>query len=88
MDTMKANRSCSCSSIIKTLKDYGWKFRLLYPAKLPITTEVQNKIFHRRTIFTQYLATNPIFTKYYKENSNPRELTTSTKTETIELMIS
>ena len=40
----------------------------------------QNKIFHDRNRFNQYLATNPAYTKHKKEKSNLRKLTTFTKT--------
>ena len=33
--------------------------RLLYPAKLSITIDRENKIFHDKTKFTQYLSINP-----------------------------
>jgi hypothetical protein len=35
--------------------------RLLYPAKLSITIDGENKIFHDKTKFIQYLSTNPAF---------------------------
>jgi hypothetical protein len=31
--------------------------RFLYPAKLSITIDRENKIFHKKTKFTQYLST-------------------------------
>ena len=46
------------SSIVQTLRDHGCQPRLLHPAKLSITIDGQNKIFHDRTRFNQYLATN------------------------------
>jgi hypothetical protein len=33
--------------------------RVLYPEKLSITIDGENKIFHHKTKFTQYLSTNP-----------------------------
>ena len=56
METMKARRFWS--SIMKTLRGQGCQLRLLYPAKLSLTIEVQNKKFHDRARFNQYLATN------------------------------
>jgi hypothetical protein len=38
---------------------YRCQGTLLYPAKLSITIDGENKIFHSRTKFKQYLPTNP-----------------------------
>ena len=80
MKTMKVRRSWS--SVMQTLRDHRCQPRLLYPAKLSITIDDQNKIFHDRTRFIQYLATNPTLRKYQKKNSNPRMLVTSTRRQT------
>jgi hypothetical protein len=37
--------------------------RQQYPAKLSVTTEGENKIFHDKTKFKQYLSTNPVLQK-------------------------
>jgi hypothetical protein len=55
-ETMKARRSWA--DAIQTLKEHKCQPRLLYPAKLSITIDVENKIFHDKTTFTQYLFTN------------------------------
>jgi hypothetical protein len=53
---MKARRSWT--DVIQTLKEHKCQPRLLYPAKLSITIDGENKIFHDKTKFTQYLSTN------------------------------
>jgi hypothetical protein len=57
-ETMKARRSWA--HVIQTLREHKCQHRLLYPAKLSITIDRGNKIFHNKTSqFTQYLSTNP-----------------------------
>ena len=56
-ETMKARRSWA--DVIQTLREHKCQPRLLYPAKLSITIDGENKIFHDKTKFTQYLSTNP-----------------------------
>ena len=55
--TMKSRRSWA--DVIQTLRDHKCHPRLLYPAKLSMTIDGENKIFHDKTKFTQYLSTNP-----------------------------
>jgi len=45
---------------IQTLKEHKWQPRILYPAKLSITIDGENKIFHEKTKFTQYVSINPV----------------------------
>jgi hypothetical protein len=54
---MKARRSWA--DVTQTLRQHNCQSRLLYPAKLSITIDGENKIFHDKTKFTQYLSTNP-----------------------------
>jgi hypothetical protein len=54
-ETMKARRSWT--DVIQTLREH--KCQLLYPAKLSITIDQENKVFHNKTKFTQYLSMNP-----------------------------
>jgi hypothetical protein len=54
---MKARRSWA--DAIQNLREHKWQPRLLYPVKLLITIAGENKIFHDKTKFTQYLSTNP-----------------------------
>ena len=56
-ETMKARRSWT--DVIQTLKEHKCQPRLLYPAKLSITTDGETKIFYDKTKFIQYLSTNP-----------------------------
>jgi hypothetical protein len=53
---MKARRSWA--DVIQTLREHKCQLRLLYPAKLSITIAGENKIFHDKTKFIQYLSTN------------------------------
>jgi hypothetical protein len=53
---MKTRRSWAY--VIQTLREHKCQPRLLYPAKLSITIDGENKIFHAKTKFTQYLSTN------------------------------
>ncbi|MBV2150901.1 hypothetical protein KRZ98_22135 [Sphingobium sp. AS12] len=57
METLKARRSWI--DILPTLRDHGCQPRLLYPAKLSIIIDGENKIFHDKTRFKQYISTNP-----------------------------
>ena len=59
--TMKARKSQN--DVIQTLRDHECKPRLLYPAKLLITIDGENKIFHDKNRFKQYLSTNPALQK-------------------------
>ena len=85
METMRARRSRS--RVIQTLRDYRCQPRLLYPAKLSITIEGQNKVFQDKTRFHQYLVTNPALHKILKGKLNQRKLTTPIKTQTIDCLI-
>jgi hypothetical protein len=58
-ETMKAKRSWT--DVIQTLREHKCQPRLLYPAKLSITLDGINKVFHDKTKFTQYLSTNQDF---------------------------
>ncbi|EDL00072.1 mCG144886, partial [Mus musculus] len=56
-ETMKARRSWA--DVIQTLREHKCQPRLLYSAKVSITIDGKNKIFHDKTKFTQYLSINP-----------------------------
>ena len=56
-EIMKARRSRA--DVIQTLREHKCQPRLLYPAKLLITIDRENKIFQDNIKFTQYLSTNP-----------------------------
>ena len=72
MEIMKAKRSWS--RVIQTLTDHGCQPRVLYPAKLSIIIDRQNKIFHDRTRFNQYLATNSALKKVQERKLQPKEV--------------
>jgi hypothetical protein len=50
-ETMKARRSWA--DVIQTLREHKFQSRLLYPAKLSVTTDGETKIFHDKNKFTQ-----------------------------------
>jgi hypothetical protein len=54
---MKARRSWA--DVIQTLREHKCLPRLLCPKKLSITIDRENKIFHNKTKFTQYVSINP-----------------------------
>jgi hypothetical protein len=54
---MKARRSWA--GVIQTLRENKCQPRLLYPAKLSIIIDGENKIIHDKIKFTQFLSTNP-----------------------------
>ena len=56
-ETMKARRFWA--DLMQTLREHKYQPRLLYPVKLSITIDEENKIFYDKTKFTQYLSTNP-----------------------------
>ena len=66
-ETMKARRAWT--DVIQTLREHKFQPRLLYPAKLSITIDVETKLFHNKTKFTHYLSTNPTPSK----NNNRKE---------------
>ena len=56
-ETVKAKRPWA--DVIQTLKEHKCQPRVLYPAKLPITTVGKTKIFNNKTKFIQYLFVIP-----------------------------
>jgi hypothetical protein len=54
---MKARRSCT--DVRQTLSENKCQPRLLYPAKSSIIIDGENKEFHDKIKFTQYLSMNP-----------------------------
>ena len=67
-ETMKDRRSWT--DVIQTLREHKCQPRLQYPAKLSITINVETKVFHDKTKFTQYLFTNTDLQRKIKENNN------------------
>jgi hypothetical protein len=58
---MKARRSWA--DLIQTLREHKCQPRLLYTTKLSIAMNVETKIVHNKTKFTQYLSTNSALQK-------------------------
>ena len=58
---------------MQTLKEHKCQPRILYPAKLSITIDGENKIFHDKTKFKQYLSTNPALQKILEGKLQPKE---------------
>jgi hypothetical protein len=54
---MKVRRSWA--DIIWTLREHKCQPRILYPAKLSITIDRENKVFHDKNKFIHYLSINP-----------------------------
>ena len=53
---MKVRRSWV--DVIQTPREHKCQPKILYPAKLSITIDRENKTFHYKSKFTQYLSTN------------------------------
>jgi hypothetical protein len=51
-ETIKARRSWA--DLVQSLREHKCQPKLLYPAKLSITIDGKNKIFHIKTKFTRY----------------------------------
>lgn len=69
-ETIKARRAWT--EILQTLRDHRCQARLLYPAKLSITIDGENKIFHDKNKFKQYLSTNPALQKVLEGKLHPK----------------
>jgi hypothetical protein len=68
---MKARRSWT--DVIHTLRERKCQPRLLYQAKLSITIDGENKVFHDKTKFTQYLSTNSALQRIIKGKLQHKE---------------
>ena len=58
---------------MQTLKEDKCQLRILYPAKLSITIDGENKIFHDKIKFTQCLSTNPALQRIIDEKCQHKE---------------
>jgi hypothetical protein len=74
-ETMKARRSWK--DVIKTLREHKCQPRLLYPAKLSITKDVETKVFQNKTKFTHRLFTNSALQRIITGKTYTRKGTTS-----------
>jgi hypothetical protein len=72
METLKPR--WAWADVLQTLRDHRCQPRLLYPAKLTVTIDGENKIFHDKTKFKQYLSTNPALLKALEEKFQPKEV--------------
>ena len=71
METMKARKSWA--DILKTQRDRGCKPRLLYPEKITITINEENKIFYDKTRFKEYVSINAALQKEIEGKPQPKE---------------
>ena len=62
------------TNILLIPRDHRYQSTLLYPAKLSIILEGQNKVFHDKTRFHQYLVTNPALHKVLEGKFQPNEV--------------
>lgn len=70
-ETMKARRAWS--DIMQTLREHRCQPRLLYPAKLSVLIDGENKIFSDKSKFQQYLHTNPTLQKILEGKIQPKK---------------
>lgn len=70
-ETMKARRAWS--DIMQTLREHRFQPRLLYPAKLSVFIDGENKIFSDKSKFQQYLHTNPTLQKILEGKIQPKK---------------
>jgi len=61
--------------VLQTLRDYKCQPRLLYPAKLSIAINEENKIFHNKVKFKQYLSIIPALQKILEGKVQTIEVT-------------
>jgi hypothetical protein len=69
-ETMKARRPWT--DVIQTIREHKCQPRLLYPAKLSITLDGENKVFHNKTKFT-HLSTNPALQRILTERNKKKK---------------
>jgi hypothetical protein len=71
-ETLKARRSWT--DVIQTLREHKCQPRLLYPAKLSITLDGENKVFHKKkNKFTHYLSMNPALQRIMTEKNQYKD---------------
>jgi len=68
---MKARRAWT--DVIQTLREHKCQPRLLYPAKLSITTDGGTKVFYDKTKFTHYLSMNPAIQRIITEKKQYKD---------------
>ena len=72
METLRARRAWA--DVLQTIRDNGYQPKLLYPEKLPVTTDEENKTFYDTVKFKQYLFTNPALHKVLEGKPGPKEV--------------
>jgi hypothetical protein len=70
-ETIKAKKSWT--DVMQTLREHKCQPRLLYPTKFSITIDGENKVFHDKTKFTQYLPMNPALQRIIKGKLQHKE---------------
>ena len=71
METMKVK--VSWTDVLQTVRGHRCKPSLLYPEKLSITIDEENKIFHDNDRFKTYLFTTPALQKVLEGKFQPEE---------------
>jgi hypothetical protein len=72
METLKARRART--DVLQVLKEHRCQSRLLHPAKISVTIDGENKTFHDKTKFKQYLYTNTALQKVVEGKIQPKEV--------------
>ncbi|XP_060221820.1 S-methyl-5'-thioadenosine phosphorylase isoform X2 [Meriones unguiculatus] len=70
-ETMKARRAWTDN--MQALREHRCQPRLLYPAKLSVLRDGENKIFNDKNKFQQYLHTNPALQKTLEGKIQPKK---------------
>jgi hypothetical protein len=77
-ETLKSRRAWR--DVLQLLRDNTFQATLIYPAKLLIYIDVENKVIHDKVKFKQYLSINSVLQKVLEERySTPKTLVTPTK---------
>jgi hypothetical protein len=65
--------------VLQTLRDHRYNTTLLYLAKLSITIDEENEIFHNKLKCKYYLSTNQALQKELEEKFQPQEVNYTNK---------
>ena len=60
--------------MLQTLRDEICQPRLLFPAKISVTTDGENKIFHDKAKVKQYLSASPFLQTMLEKIFQPKEV--------------
>jgi hypothetical protein len=72
MEILKVKRAQT--DTLQTIRDHRCWSRLLYPTKLKITTDGENKTIHNKTKFKQYISINPTLQKVLEGKLQPKKV--------------